>query len=119
MHRPTVGLIALVLLAGAVMCFFFKLGGDAIESAFWRVGLVMAVLWLALPDLARVRSKFALALLGGAILVIAFRPKLTPLVLVFCVVYAVLRPRRRAATRLPEKDLPVKSKRWTKRDGQA
>jgi hypothetical protein len=117
MHRPTVGLIALVLLVGAVTCYFFNWGSAAIESAFWRVGLVLALLWLALPDLIRVRSKSVLALLLGAILVIVVRPKLAPLMLVFCVVYAVLRPRRPATHRREDK-MPIRSKRSAEREGR-
>jgi|SRR5215469_9606434 len=95
MHRPTVGLIALVLLAGAASCYLFGWGSEGLENAFWRVGVVMALVWLALPELLRVRNKFLLAAFLGLILVTALRPKLLPLALLFCVVYAILRPRRR------------------------
>lgn len=93
MHRPTVGLIALALLAGAAACYSFGWGSMGLETAFWRVGLVLSVLWLALPDLGRVRNKFWLLVFLAAILVAALRPRLVPLVIVFCVIYAVLRPR--------------------------
>jgi hypothetical protein len=93
MHRPTVGLIALALLAGAAACYSFGWGSMALETAFWRVGLVLTVVWLALPDLGRVRSKFWLIVFLAGILVAALRPRLVPLLIVFCVVYAILRPR--------------------------
>lgn len=93
MHRPTVGLIALALLAGAAACYLFNVGNDALESAFWRVGLVMSLLWLALPDLQRVRHKFWWFAFIAALLVAVMRPKLLPLALLFCVVFAILRPR--------------------------
>jgi hypothetical protein len=93
MHRPTVGLIAIVLLCGAAACYLFGVGGAAIESAFWRVGVIMGLLWLALPELVRVRGKFVWGLLALAIGVVILQPKLAPVVLLFCVVYAVLRPR--------------------------
>lgn len=93
MHRPTVGLIAVALLIGAATCYLFGWGGAALESAFWRVGLVMCLVWLALPDLLRVRSKFWLVLILAAMLIAVLKPKLLPLVILFCVVYAVLRPR--------------------------
>ena len=94
MHRPTVGLIAVALLVGAASCYLFGWGGAALGSAFWRIGLVMCLLWLALPELLRVRSKFWVILVLAAILVAVLLPKLLPLVILFCVVYAVLRPRR-------------------------
>ena len=93
MHRPTVGLIALALLAGAAACHFFGWGGAALESAFWRVGLVMGLVWLALPDLLRVRGKFWLFAIVAAIVFAVSGSKLLPLVVLFCIVYAVLRPR--------------------------
>jgi hypothetical protein len=93
MHRPTVGLIVLALLAGAGAWYSFGWGSEALANAFWRVGLVMALVWLALPDLLRVRSKFWLLLFLAAIVTAVLRPKLLPLVLLFCVVYAVVRPR--------------------------
>lgn|SRR5487761_736098 len=93
MHRPTLGLIAAALLVGAATCHLFGWGGAALESAFWRVGMVLALLWLALPELLRVRSKFWLVLVVAGILVAVVRPKLLPLVIVFCLVCAVLRPR--------------------------
>jgi hypothetical protein len=93
MHRPTVGLIALALLAGAAACYLFGWGSVALESAFWRIGLVMVLFWLALPELVRVRSKFLLMLFAAGILLAVLRPKLLPLVVFFCIAYAVLRGR--------------------------
>lgn len=93
MHRPTVGLIALALLAGAAACYLFGVGSEALESAFWRVGLVMALLWLALPDLLRVRHKTWLIAFLAAMSVAVLRPRLLPLAILFCVVFALLRPR--------------------------
>jgi hypothetical protein len=95
MHRPTVGLIALVLLSGAASCYLLGWGSAALESAFWRVGVVLALLWLALPELLRVRNKALLAAFLGVIVVTGFRLKLLPLALLLCVVFAILRPRRR------------------------
>ena len=91
MHRPTVGLIALALLAGAAACWFFGLGSMALVTAFWRVGLVLSVLWLALPDLVRVRSKFWLIVLLAAVIIAALRPRFLPLAVLFCIAFAVLR----------------------------
>ena len=93
MQRTAVGLIALVLLASAAACYLFGVESPAYQSAFGRVGVILALLWLALPELVRVRGKFVWGLLAVAVGVVILRPKLAPLVLLFCVVYAVLRPR--------------------------
>ena len=92
-QRSAVGLIALGLLIAAAVCFFFSLGGTGVASAFWRVGVVLSLVWLALPELARVRGKFVWVLLAGALGLLLLRPKLAPVVLVFCLVYALLRSR--------------------------
>jgi hypothetical protein len=93
MHRPTVGLIALALLAGAAGCYWYGGGSLALGTAFWRVGLVMALVWLALPDLARVRSKFWMIVIIGVVLVAVLQPKLLALAVLFCIIYAFLRLR--------------------------
>jgi hypothetical protein len=60
-HRPTVGVIALVMIVGAVSRALVlwigepsALSNDMWLSAFVRVGLVMAALWAALPLLERI-----------------------------------------------------------------
>lgn len=95
MHRPTVAIITVVLLAGAAASYFFDIGGQGIASACWRVGMVTAMFWLALPELNRVRNKWLFGLLAVGLLTAALRPKLLPLVLVLTAIYAVLRPRVR------------------------
>ena len=93
MQRSAVGLIALGLLAGAAACYLFDVGGAVLTTALLRVGIVMALLWLALPELLRVRGKLVWVLLAAAVGLLVWRPKLAPLVLIFCVIYAVVRPR--------------------------
>lgn len=95
MHRPTVAIITVVLLAGAAAGYFFDFGGQGIASACWRVGMVTAMFWLALPELNRVRNKWLFGLLAVGLLTAALRPKLLPLVLVLTAIFAVLRPRAR------------------------
>lgn len=94
MHRPTVALVTILLLTVAAAGYWFNFGGQGIASACWRVGMVTAMLWLALPELNRVRNKWLFGLLAVGLIVVAVRPKLFPLVLVFAAIYAVLRPRR-------------------------
>lgn len=93
-HRPTIAIVTIVLLAGAAGGYFFDSGTHGIASACWRVGMVTAMLWLALPELNRVRNKWLFGLMALGLVLAAVRPKLLPLLLVITAAYAVLRPRR-------------------------
>jgi hypothetical protein len=58
MHRPTVGVIALLLLSGAAYYQLFPPAAEdsaqtGLEAACVRLGIVMAALWLALPQFER------------------------------------------------------------------
>lgn len=121
MHRPTVGILAITLLTCAAVCQVMNLG-DTIASPCWRVGLVLMMLWLALPELVRIRQKWLVWLLLAGLLLIAIKAtKLLPLVAVFLVVYAIIRPRspqsgaRSAASRenppSPRRDPPGRGRR--------
>lgn len=93
MHRPTVGILGITLLSCAAACRVLNLG-DTIASPCWRVGLVLTMLWLALPELVRIRQKWLVWLLLAGLLLIAIKAtRLLPLVAVFLVVYAIIRPR--------------------------
>lgn len=70
------------------------MGGTAAASALGRVGAVMAMIWLALPELSQVRGKLVWVLLAGALVFLLLKPKLAPVIILFCVIYAVLRMRR-------------------------
>jgi hypothetical protein len=82
MHRPTVGIIALVLLAGAAYFKVFPPPPDdsvqvGLEGACVRLGIVMGALWLALPQLAKFPWWIGVAvLLAVMIAVLASKPKL-------------------------------------------
>lgn len=94
LQRSAIGVIALALLLSAVVCHWFGQGGTAAASALGRVGVVLAMLWLALPELSLVRGKLVWVLLAGALGLMFLKPKLAPVVLLFCAAYAVLRMRR-------------------------
>lgn len=94
MHRPTIAVVTIALLAGAAAGYFFDFGSYGIASACWRVGMVTAMLWLALPELNRLRNKWLFGLMALGLVVAAVRPKLLPLLLVFTAIYAVLRSLR-------------------------
>lgn len=82
MRRTVLGIIALAFLATAGYGFArHGLGGG--ESSFfwsccWRMGLVLACLWFALPKLLEQEntvSPLALTLVGSILLLIVVRPK--------------------------------------------
>ncbi len=73
MHRPTVGIIALLLGAGAVFYLIRPPEAETIQislqAAFHRLFLVMAALWLAHPQLSRVPRWAMLLVLAAALVV--------------------------------------------------
>ena len=77
MRRHATGIIAIVLLAGAAALWLWPpTGGShpAVEAAFWRVGAVMAVLWLAWPDLHRLPA-WLWGVLPFLFVLLALRPR--------------------------------------------
>ena len=103
MHRPAVGIIALVLLL--LGAFLFLLGND--QSVAWqtgcvRVGLLMGAFWLAMPHLKGVRPFWVVLGLAvglvAAVLAVKHHPLsvalLTVIVLVLGYLSIASRPRR-------------------------
>jgi len=96
MHRPTVGILALVL--GIVGAVFLFAPGDAdshqsIAAPLLRVATILGVLWLALPAINRPVSRWVLLGIVMAIVIFVRRPQLILLVLAFLAGIAILRPR--------------------------
>lgn len=96
MRRAAVGIIALIFLgiAGYGFARYGLRGGESsfLWSCCWRMGLVLACLWFALPKLLEQKgtvSPLALTLGGALLLVIIIRPKaiifLWPVVLILFV----------------------------------
>ena len=75
MHRPTVGIIALLLLAAAGAVHFFSPDRQALLAACLRVGMVMAVLWLALPDAKKPVNWAVMGPLLGLVVAFFLLPK--------------------------------------------
>ncbi len=73
LHRPTVGLVALLLLGTAGTLLLLRPEEQMWIGACLRVGTVMAALWLALPTLERFPWYFVL----GAALVVGLLVSLT------------------------------------------
>lgn len=107
LNRPLVGLIALGCLGAAVGLYFSGsystennvVMGTGAGAAFFRVGLLMAALWLALPSKGREAAwanvtPNTLAGLFLALLGIAWRPRIAiPFLLVLGIVGLILKPR--------------------------
>lgn len=98
MNRTAVGVIALALLIAWGGLFVWGRDSGWFERfglALGRPGVLLAVLWLALPDLRSPRSQLMLGLVLASAVVLLLLPRAWPLVLAAFVVLAVLRPRRR------------------------
>ena len=96
MHRPTVGILALLLLVvggATLMATSGQLARPELGAACLRIGLILGVLWLALPDIARPVNRWIALGVIAAVILIARQPKLAILAAVFLVAIAVLRPR--------------------------
>mgnify|MGYP007059379974 CR=1 FL=1 len=96
MHRPTIGIIAILLFVTAACLFPYASDGtsavQALFAACIKVGILMAVVWLAHPHLSGF-PWWLLAIIGAvvAMLLIVRQPR-TTLVVLF-VVLVVLRVR--------------------------
>jgi hypothetical protein len=102
MHRPTVGILALALLAGAA-AIYLGLPGDewyAAMAGMFRMGLVLAALWLAEPQLRRLPG-WAIFGVVAVMVVLALRPRLFLLAVIVLIVAAILRPRQRPKPKRP------------------
>jgi hypothetical protein len=98
MQRHLVGVLALILVA-AGLAALWGAGNEAtrqnLGAGCLRVGAVLAVLWLALPDVARPGSRWVVLGLVIAVFILTKYPKLIVLVLAFLAALALLRPRLR------------------------
>ncbi len=93
MSRPLVAVIALLLLATGGASIIWPLAGEELTSACLRVGLVMAALWLALPDTRQPANRWLMIGVLLLAVLLAIRPKLIPLAIVILIAMAILRPR--------------------------
>lgn len=93
MHRPTVGILALLLLAtGAATEWLVPLDDDLIPGACLRVGIVLAALWLALPNMNRF-PRWQLVGLALGLLAVLRWPKLILFAIPIGVLVWLLGPR--------------------------
>ena len=93
MHRPTIGLIAIVLLVAG----FATRGAsdDALSAALLRVGLVMAILWFAHPQIKNL-PKWWVAIGVATLFLVTRFPKLLMVIIPIAAILWFLGPRARS-----------------------
>jgi hypothetical protein len=94
-RRHIVGSLAAVLLAGALVLQFLPQHEhlEPIWASCWRLGALLAVWWLAWPDLQRLPG-WLLAVFPLLAIILWRVPKLFLLAVPALIVVALLRPRR-------------------------
>lgn len=97
LHRPTIGIVAVLLLLGSVALaiWYPSAAGQLWMSACLRVGLVMGLLWLAYPQLSRLRPwliMVAVAIVFAGLL-LARQPRVLLMALAILAVIMRFRPR--------------------------
>jgi hypothetical protein len=100
MHRPTVGLIAIVLLVAGLATR--GASDETLSAALLRVGLVMAILWFAHPQIKNL-PKWWVAVGAAALFLVTRFPKLLVVIIPIAAVLYFLGPRapRRENIRRP------------------
>jgi hypothetical protein len=94
-RRLTIGIIAVLLLAAALVLTFVMEDQNAmLKAACWRVGAVMGLLWAAYEDIVRLPKWFFPVILG-CVVIIALKPKVALVLIPIFLVLAIIRPRRR------------------------
>lgn len=106
MHRPTVAVVAVVLLLGGVVLAWFPAAeGDpflgSAQGACVRLGIVMGALWLALPQLERFPTWLSYVALAIVVVgVFASKPRMYVFVLpIVLLLWATRRAAAPPATR--------------------
>jgi hypothetical protein len=97
MRRISIGIIAVLLFVGAVYFHAYPPEGGfwtQLESACWRVGTLMAVIWLAYPEVSRLPAWLlgTVPLLG---IILALRPRYLLIAVPIVIAMAILKPRVR------------------------
>ncbi len=103
MRRHAIGIIAVLLILGAVVFWVREWGRDypQLEGACWRVGALMAVLWLGYHELHRLPA-WLWGVLPVLLVVLALRPRWFLFFLPLLLLLALVWPRSGGA-RKPER----------------
>ena len=95
MRRHLLGIISLVLIAGAVVFWIWPPEDAAarqFEAACWRLGALTSILWLAYNDVRRLPG-WAWFVLLGFVVVVAIKPRMFLVAVPVILALAILRPR--------------------------
>ena len=95
MRRHLIGVIAVVLLSGAVWFQIWPPMGataEGLQAACWRVGALMTVLWLAYPEVVRLPAWLVgtIPVLG---LILALKPRWLLIAVPIVIALAILKPK--------------------------
>lgn len=96
MRRHAIGVIALILLLGAVGLWIWPLDNaswhEMLKAACWRLGPCMAVLWLAYPQVNRLPA-WLLGAIPLLLVILAAKPKWLLIAIPIIIALAILKPR--------------------------
>ena len=109
MRRRLIGIIALVLLLGVPVFWIWppqSAGLTQLEAACWRVGALMAVLWLAYREVERL-PRWLVMVIPILLAAVAWRPKLFLVALPLVIALVVL------SIKIPTRRQPQESRRAT------
>ena len=99
MHRPTLGIIAFILIISAVaLLFSASEEADVWRSACTRVGLLMSAIWLAYPHLKGIHPKVMTVMLIAAAALMIFvmkSPRSIAMLAAIALLFAYLRTKSR------------------------
>jgi hypothetical protein len=102
MHRPTLGVISLVLIIGGAILMMRPIDGDSYLGAISvRAGLVLGAIWVSLPNIRRAPRWLLLAVSVLAIVLI-IRPRLLLYALPVAALVALVGATSRSKERRPE-----------------
>jgi hypothetical protein len=105
MRRHLIGIFSLVLLAGAVAFHFFpptSVVTTEWQAACWRMGLMLALWWLAWPQAVRL-PRWLVVAVPLLVVVLVLRPKYFLVAIPLVLALAILMPRPPAAARTPQR----------------
>lgn len=102
MHRPTLGIISLVLIMGGAILMLRPIGGDSYLGAISvRAGLVLGAIWVSLPNIRRA-PRWLLSAIAVLAMVLIVRPRLMLYALPVAAVVALVGATSRTKERGPK-----------------